>query len=81
MYLDSHMLVQCASVWYARDFRLRVNWQKMSVPACAHAIRAILNVGTVRASIKFKSSCTVYAYHNIHVKLNKHITYSNYTHM
>ena len=41
-------------------FRLRVNLQKSRVHGCAHAIRAILNAGTVLASIKFKSSCTVY---------------------
>ena len=40
-------------------FRLRVNLQKTRVHGCAHAIRAILNAGTVLASIKFKSSCTV----------------------
>ena len=40
-------------------FRLRVNLQKTRVYGCAHAIRAILNSGTVLASIKFKSSCTV----------------------
>ena len=43
-------------------FRLRVNLQKTRVHGCAHAIRAILNVGTVLASIKFKSSCTVAIY-------------------
>ena len=40
-------------------FRLRVNLQKTCVHGCVHAIRAILNAGTVLASIKFKSSCTV----------------------
>ena len=40
-------------------FRLRVNLQKTRVHGYAHAIRAILNAGTVLASIKFKSSCTV----------------------
>ena len=40
-------------------FCLRVNLQKTRVHGCAHAIRAILNTGTVLASIKFKSSCTV----------------------
>ena len=40
-------------------FRLCVNLQKMRVHGCAHAIPAILNAGTVLASIKFKSSCTV----------------------
>ena len=42
-----------------KGFRLRVNLQKMRVHGCAHAIRAILNAGTVLVSIKFKSSCTV----------------------
>ena len=32
---------------------------KTCVHGCAHAIRVILNLGTVRVSIKFKSSCTV----------------------
>ena len=41
-------------------FRLRVNLQKTRVHGCAHAIRVILNVGTVLVSIKFKSSCTVH---------------------
>ena len=41
-------------------FRLRVNLQKTRVHGCAHAIRAILNASTMLASIKFKSSCTVY---------------------
>ena len=40
-------------------FSLCVNLQKTRVHGCAHAIRAILNAGTVLASIKFKSSCTV----------------------
>ena len=40
-------------------FRLHVNMQKTRVHGCAHAMRAILNAGTVLASIKFKSSCTV----------------------
>ena len=40
-------------------FRLRVNLQKTRVHGYAHAMRAILNTGTVLASIKFKSSCTV----------------------
>ena len=40
-------------------FRLRVNLQKTRVHGCAHAMRAILHAGTVLASIKFKSSCTV----------------------
>ena len=40
-------------------FGLRVNLQKTRVHGCAHAIRVILNAGTVLASIKFKSSCTV----------------------
>ena len=43
-------------------YRLRVNLQKTRVHGCAHAIRAILNAGTVLASIKFKSSCTVHAH-------------------
>ena len=41
-------------------FRLRVNLQKTRVHGCAHAIRAILNASTMLASIKFKSSCTVW---------------------
>ena len=41
-------------------FRLRVNLQKTRVHGCAHAIRAILNASTMLASIKFKSSCTVF---------------------
>ena len=41
-------------------FRLRVNLQKTRVHGCAHAIHAILNASTMLASIKFKSSCTVY---------------------
>ena len=40
-------------------FGLRVNLQKTRVHGCAHAIRVILNAGTVLVSIKFKSSCTV----------------------
>ena len=48
-----HSCVTC------EGFRLRVNLQKTRVHGCAHAIRAILNTGTVLASIKFKSSCTV----------------------
>jgi len=40
-------------------FHLRVNLQKASVHGCAHAMRVILNAGTVLASIKFKSNCTV----------------------
>ena len=40
-------------------FRLRVNLQKTRVHGCAHEVRAILNAGTVLASIKFKLSCTV----------------------
>ena len=59
VYLDSRVLVQCARVLHARDFRLRVNLQKTCVYGCAHAIRVILNAGTMHASIKFKSSCTV----------------------
>ena len=42
-------------------FRLRVNLQKTRVHGCAHVIRAILNASTMLASIKFKSSCTVYS--------------------
>ena len=38
---------------------MRVNLQKTRVHGYAHAIRAILHAGTVLASIKFKSSCTV----------------------
>ena len=53
------MLVQCARVLHARDFRLRVNLQKTRVHGCAHAIRVILNADTVRASIKLKSSYTI----------------------
>ena len=49
----------------ARDFRLRVNLQKTRVHGCAHAIRVILNASTVRASIKFKSSCTVSSYASV----------------
>ena len=48
-------------------FSLRVNLQKTRVVhGCVHAIHAILNAGTVLASIKFKSSCTVvmYTVHN-----------------
>ena len=50
------MLVQCARVLFARDFHLRVNLQKARVHGCAHTMRVILNTGTVRVSIKFKSS-------------------------
>ena len=32
---------------------------KMCVHGCAHAIRVILNAGTMHASIKFELSCTV----------------------
>ena len=56
------MLAQCARVLHARDFCLRVNLQKTRVHGCAHAIRVILNAGAMRASMKFKSSCTVYIY-------------------
>ena len=49
----------CLYTVLARDFRLRVNLQKMRVHGCVHAIRVILNAGVVYASIKFKSSCTV----------------------
>ena len=49
-------------------FRLRVNLQKTCVHGCAHVIRAILNAGTVLASIKFKSSCTVATYFNFKFK-------------
>ena len=52
MYLDSRVTRE--------GFRLRVNLQKTRVHGCAHAIRAILNASTMLASIKFKSSCTVY---------------------
>ena len=51
-------------------FRLRVNLQKTRVHGYAHAIRAILNAGTVLASIKFKSSCTVYANVFTRIKIN-----------
>ena len=51
-----HLCVTC------ERFRLRVNLQKTRVHGCAHAIRAILNAGTVLASIKFKSSCTVFSF-------------------
>ena len=59
VYLDSRVLVQCAYVLHAANFYLRVNLQKTCVYGCAHAVLVILNAGTVRASIKFKSSCTV----------------------
>ena len=59
MYLDSRVPVNRALVVHAMDFRLRVNLQKTRVHGCVHAIHVILNTGTVRASIKFKSSCTV----------------------
>ena len=59
MYLHSSELEKCAHVLHARDFCLRVNLQKTRVHGCAHAIRVILNAGTVHTSIKFKSSCTV----------------------
>ena len=55
------MLVQCARVLHTKDFRLHVKLQKTCVHGNAHAIRVILNAGTVRTSIKFKSSCTVLA--------------------
>ena len=51
------MPVQCTRALLAS---LRVNLQKTRVHGCAHAMRAILNAGTVLASIKFKSSCTVH---------------------
>ena len=60
MYLGSCLHVQCARVLHARDFQLHVNQQKMCVPGCAHAERVFLLAGIVHASIKFKSSCTVY---------------------
>ena len=53
------MPVKRARVLHAMDFRLRVNLQKTCVHGCVHAIRVILNAGTVHVSIKFKSSCTV----------------------
>ena len=54
-------------------FRLRVNLQKTRVHGCAHAIRAILNAGTVLANIKFKSSCTVYIYIYIYIYIHRYI--------
>ena len=68
LFLPTCTLVTCVSLARActvhscvtrEGFRLRVNLQKTCVHGCAHAIRAILNAGTVLASIKFKSSCTV----------------------
>ena len=49
----------CTVCSHVRDFGWRVNLQKMRVHGCVHAIHIILNAGTVRASIKFKSICTV----------------------
>jgi len=51
--------VKSVRVLHAMDFRFRVNLQKTRVHGCVHALRVILNAGTVPASIKFKSSCTV----------------------
>ena len=55
------------------EFPLRVNLQKTRVHGCAHAIRAILNACTVLASIKFKSSCTVYIYIYIYIYIYTYI--------
>ena len=68
LFLPTCTLVTCVSLARActvhscvtrEGFCLRVNLQKTRVHGCAHAIHAILNAGTVLASIKFKSSCTV----------------------
>ena len=59
-----HWCVTC------EGFRLRVNLQKTHVHGSAHAIRAILNAGTVHASIKFKSSCTVVNETNKYANIN-----------
>ena len=61
MYLDLRVLVQCTRVLHARDFCLHVNYQKTRVHGCTHVICVILNAGTVHASIKFKSNCTVHS--------------------
>ena len=61
-----HSCVTC------KGFRLRVNLQKTRVHGCAHDIRAILNAGTVLASIKFKSSCTVSSYIDLNVHRELH---------
>ena len=48
-----------ALVRYSRVISFACKFAKTRVHGYAHAIRAILNTGTVLASIKFKSSCTV----------------------
>ena len=57
----THACLYSALVRYSRGISFACKFEKTRVHGCAHAIRAILNAGTVLASIKFKSSCTVVA--------------------